>query len=163
MKRPECLTLAEVAPVKAALTVQTVAAVALTIAVGLKAFRHGGLIHPYGLFTAPERRAEGCYVDLTGTTAEAYLEAPRAMPELGLTVYDLGVGHDHYKRPFAASLRQVSTRLQSAPGGKGALNRTEKRAWRLGPLARLGARIRCGVGWTISPRSIRPLRAKCRD
>ena len=61
------------------------------------------------------------------------------MPELGLIVYDLGVGHDHYKRPFAASLRQVSTRLQSAPGGKGALNRTAERAWRLGPLARLGA------------------------
>lgn len=63
----------------------------------------------------------------------------RAMPGLGLRVYDLGVGHDHYKRPYVSTIRQVSGGLQSAPGGAGVLSRAGDGAWRMGGLGRSGA------------------------
>lgn len=63
----------------------------------------------------------------------------RAMPGLGLRVYDLGLGHDHYKRPYVSTVKTVSGGLQSAPGGAGAISRAGDEAWRVGALGRSGA------------------------
>lgn len=70
------------------------------------------------------------------------LQVIRAMPELGLRVYDLGPSHDHYKRPYARSVRPVvegvcfarSAEVQDAP----------ETAWRLTSAERpgLAGRIR---------------------
>lgn len=63
----------------------------------------------------------------------------RAMPDLGLRIYDLGLGHDHYKRPYVSTVKTVSGGLQSAPGGAGAFSRAGDEAWRMGALGRSGA------------------------
>lgn len=63
-------------------------------------------------------------------------QAIRAMPSLGLTTYDLGVGHDHYKRPFTTTVKLVTSGLQSAPGSAGVMSRAGERAWRVGALGR---------------------------
>lgn len=47
--------------------------------------------------------------------------AIRAMPELGLSVYDLGPGADHYKRPFANLTHAPSQGLVTAPGPGGVM------------------------------------------
>lgn len=97
-----------------------------------QAFGDGGVYHPWIASMDPELSAY--------SPGYTYLDrAIRAMPELGLTVYDLGVGHDHYKRPFALDVKEVVGGLQSTPGGAAALMRAREEAWRLGPLARSGA------------------------
>lgn len=58
------------------------------------------------------------------------MQAICAMPALGLRVYDLGPSHDHYKRPYARSVRPVieGICLAAAPG---ATPRRSESAWRL--------------------------------
>lgn len=90
------------------------------------------VFHPWIASTDPDLAA--C------SPGNAFLDqAIRAMPELGLCVYDLGVGHDHYKRPFSASIRRVGAGLQPAADGQGAFRRAADQAWRIGPLGRSGA------------------------
>lgn len=66
-----------------------------------------GVFHPWIASTNP---------DLAHVSpGNAFLDrAIRAMPALGLTVYDLGPGHDHYKRPFASGDRTVGVGLTLA-------------------------------------------------
>lgn len=91
-----------------------------------------GVFHPWIASTDPDLAAF--------SPGNAFLDqAIRAMPELGLSIYDLGVGHDHYKRPFAASIRRVGTGLQPAADGQGAFRRVAEHAWGIGPLGRSGA------------------------
>lgn len=91
-----------------------------------------GVYHPWIASMDPEMNAY--------SPGHAYLDqAIRAMPDLGLGVYDLGVGHDHYKRPYATAARRVGGGLQAVPGGSGALSRVGEGAWRVGPLGRSGA------------------------
>ncbi|WP_423330294.1 GNAT family N-acetyltransferase [Brevundimonas sp. VNH65] len=90
------------------------------------------VFHPWIASTDPDLAAF--------SPGNAFLDqAVRAMPELGLSIYDLGVGHDHYKRPFAASVRRVGAGLQPAVDGQGVLRRAAEQAWRIGPLGRSGA------------------------
>lgn len=94
--------------------------------------RQGDIYHPWIASTDPELAAY--------SPGNTFLDqAIRAMPDLGLRVYDLGVGHDHYKRPYVSTIRTVTSGLQSAPGGAGAFSRASENAWRLGPLGRSGA------------------------
>lgn len=54
---------------------------------------------------------------------QAFLwRAIAAMPELGLRRYDLGVGHDHYKRPYASAQHQVIEGLAVAGSPLGRLS-----------------------------------------
>ncbi|MDP1737020.1 MAG: GNAT family N-acetyltransferase [Caulobacter sp.] len=59
------------------------------------------------------------------------MRAIAAMPDLGLTTYDLGPSHDHYKRHYAAPTAQVGegTAAASTPAGKLAGGR--ERIWTL--------------------------------
>jgi CelD/BcsL family acetyltransferase involved in cellulose biosynthesis len=54
-----------------------------------------------------------------------------AMPAIDLTTYDLGPGHEHYKRPFALTSHPVTEGLAVAEslGGRAAL--ASDRAWAL--------------------------------
>lgn len=59
------------------------------------------------------------------------LETAEVMQALGLTVYDLGPSHDHYKAPFATGTVAVSEGLMIAKGAAGLAARTQDRAWAL--------------------------------
>jgi CelD/BcsL family acetyltransferase involved in cellulose biosynthesis len=92
--------------------------------------REGGVYHPWIASMSPEMAAF--------SPGQTFLDqAIRAMPGLGLEVYDLGVGHDHYKRPFAPTVAQVGAGFHSAPGGS--FKRAEEAAWTFGPLGRSAA------------------------
>ena len=94
--------------------------------------RAGPVYHPWIASTAPDLAAY--------SPGQAFLDqAIRAMPGLGLQVYDLGVGHDHYKLPFASTTTTVGAGLQSVSGSAGSLNRAAERAWTIGPLGRSAA------------------------
>jgi CelD/BcsL family acetyltransferase involved in cellulose biosynthesis len=54
-----------------------------------------------------------------------------AMPGLGLRVYDLGVGHDHYKRPFSNGQMSVSRGLAAAATESGRRAGAWERVWNL--------------------------------
>jgi CelD/BcsL family acetyltransferase involved in cellulose biosynthesis len=92
--------------------------------------REGGVYHPWIASMSPEMAAF--------SPGQTFLDqAIRAMPELGLEVYDLGCGHDHYKRPFAPTISMVGSGFHSAPAG--GLKRAEEAAWTFGPLGRSSA------------------------
>ena len=92
--------------------------------------REGGVYHPWIASMSPEMAAF--------SPGQTFIDqAIRAMPELGLEVYDLGCGHDHYKRPFAPAISLVGSGFHSAPGGT--FKRAEEAAWTLGPLGRSSA------------------------
>lgn len=92
--------------------------------------REGGVYHPWIASMSPEMAAF--------SPGQTFLDqAIRAMPALGLEVYDLGCGHDHYKRPFAPTISLVGSGFHSAPGGT--FKRAEEAAWTFGPLGRSSA------------------------
>jgi CelD/BcsL family acetyltransferase involved in cellulose biosynthesis len=70
-----------------------------------------------------------------------------AMPELGLTTYDLGPGHEHYKAPFALARRTIGQGCATAAGPAGASARAAQTVWRMlgadgqGPAGRLRRRL----------------------
>lgn len=69
-----------------------------TLVAGHFGVREGAVFHPWIASNNPEHAAF--------SPGQAFLYyAILAMPDLGLTTYDLGTGHDHYKRPFANVLR----------------------------------------------------------
>ncbi|CAN5137187.1 GNAT family N-acetyltransferase [soil metagenome] len=103
-----------------------------TLVGGHFGIRVGAAYHPWIASMSPDLAAF--------SPGQTFLDqAIRAMPGLGLELYDLGVGHDHYKRPFAASQSQVGIGFQSAAGRAGTLSRVSERAWTIGPLGRSGA------------------------
>lgn len=71
--------------------------------------REGGVYHPWIASTDP---------DLAYTSpGQAFLHhAILAMPLLGLDVYDLGVGTDHYKQPFCNVTRPIGAGLSQING-----------------------------------------------
>jgi len=71
---------------------------------------------------------------------QAFLgHAIAAMPQLGLKVYDLGPGHDHYKRHYANVRRTVGAGLVTATGPLGLVAGAGEGAYRASGLARIGA------------------------
>lgn len=66
------------------------------------------------------------------------------MSRLGLTTYDLGPGHDHYKRAFARTRIEISAGLVTAPTPAGRTAASIDRAWALAGARRDGfaARLR---------------------
>lgn len=91
-----------------------------------------GVFHPWIAATNPELAAL--------SPGQAFLDqAVRSMPVLGIRVYDLGPGHDHYKKPFASTEREVGVGLTVVTGAVGALPRVREGVWSLGGLDRVGA------------------------
>lgn len=103
------------------------------------------------------------------------LRAIAAMPGLGLKVYDLGPGHDHYKRPYAFSSRMIGEGTMAASGPRGRAAVASEKAWLLagangaGPLGRLRRRLDIiatselslagrakGLAGAIAARALRP-------
>ena len=68
-----------------------------------------GIYHPWIASTNPELGY--------GSPGQALLHhAILAMPHLGLTTYDLGVGTDHYKKPFCNTERPIGAGLSRTQG-----------------------------------------------
>ncbi|CAN5225904.1 GNAT family N-acetyltransferase [soil metagenome] len=100
-----------------------------TLVGGHFGIRSGDVYHPWIASTAPELAAL--------SPGQAFLDqAIRAMPGLGLRIYDLGPGHDHYKRPFAATSQTLKSGLTSAPSLRGRLSHAADRSWMLGGVGR---------------------------
>lgn len=86
-----------------------------TLVAGHFGLREGPIFHPWIASSNPDLSAS--------SPGQAFLHyAILAMPELGLTTYDLGTGHDHYKRPFANVTRQT---LMGTTTPKGTVHRRE--------------------------------------
>jgi len=91
-----------------------------------------GVFHPWIASTNPELAAL--------SPGQTFLDqAVRSMPVLGIRVYDLGPGHDHYKKPFASTEREVGVGLTVVAGPVGTLPRVREGVWSLGGLDRVGA------------------------
>lgn len=91
-----------------------------------------GVFHPWIASTNPELAAL--------SPGQTFLDqAIRSMPVLGIRVYDLGPGHDHYKKPFASTEREVGVGLTVVAGPVGTLPRVREGVWSLGGLDRVGA------------------------
>jgi CelD/BcsL family acetyltransferase involved in cellulose biosynthesis len=102
--------------------------------------REGAVYHPWIASIDPALAA--------WSPGQVFLpRAIAAMPELGLTTYDLGPGHEHYKRPFALSTRTVCEGLAVAGNAGGRAARASNRAWAFiaategGPMDRLRRRL----------------------
>jgi CelD/BcsL family acetyltransferase involved in cellulose biosynthesis len=76
-----------------------------------------------------------------------FLRAIAAMPELGLTHYDLGPGHDHYKRAYAFTQTPVQSGSMMAASVAGLMASSVEGVWNLagaggnGVVARLRRRM----------------------
>jgi CelD/BcsL family acetyltransferase involved in cellulose biosynthesis len=103
-----------------------------TLVAGHFGIRGGATYHPWIASTNPDFNAYS-----PGQAFLAY--AIRAMPGLGLTVYDLGPGHDHYKRPFANVERVIGARLVLADSASGRRAGGRDGLWNVGALGRSGA------------------------
>lgn len=102
-----------------------------TLVGGHFGIREGDIYHPWIASTAPELAAL--------SPGQAFLDqAIRAMPDLGLRIYDLGPGHDHYKRPFASTSQTLKSGLTSAPGVRGRISLAADNSWMLGGAGRVG-------------------------
>lgn len=66
------------------------------------------------------------------------LRAIAAMPGLALRTYDLGPGHDHYKRPYALATRTVGEGLIGAANAAGRTAEAKQAAWTLAGAHRAG-------------------------
>ncbi len=103
------------------------------------------------------------------------LRAIAAMPELGLRTYDLGPGHDHYKRPYALTTRMIGEGKMTAAGPRGRAAGASEKVWslagahRAGPVGRLRRRLDLiattelslagrakGLAGAIAARALRP-------
>jgi CelD/BcsL family acetyltransferase involved in cellulose biosynthesis len=96
-----------------------------------------GIYHPWIASTNPALAA--------ASPGNAFLDQViRAMPGLGIAVYDLGPGHDHYKQPFSSTRKQVGIGLTLAEGQSRGLMRMGSTAWASGvdaPLAKVRRRL----------------------
>lgn len=76
-----------------------------------------------------------------------FLRAIAAMPELGLTRYDLGPGHDHYKRSYGLNTVTIGEGAATAATIGGRMALSIENAWSMagahgaGPVGRLRRRI----------------------
>jgi len=86
--------------------------------------RAGSVYHPWIASTDPELAA--------WSPGQVFLQrAIAAMPDLGLTTYDLGPGHDHYKRPYALDTRVVMEGVATGGGSRGLMAQASEQAWAL--------------------------------
>lgn len=93
--------------------------------------RLGGVYHPWIASTDPELGA--------WSPGQVFLQrAIAVMPELGLTTYDLGPGHDHYKRPYALDTRVISEGAAVSAGSRGLMALASEQAWALAGANRAG-------------------------
>jgi CelD/BcsL family acetyltransferase involved in cellulose biosynthesis len=103
-----------------------------TLVAGHFGIRDGATYHPWIASANPEFNAY--------SLGQAFLaHAIRAMPAMDLTVYDLGPGHDHYKRPFANVERTIDARLVLADSASGRRAGGRDGLWSVGALGRSGA------------------------
>jgi len=74
--------------------------------------REGSVFHPWIASMDPELTAY--------SPGQTFLsQVVKAMPPLGLTTYDLGSGHDHYKGPFSSRRGVVAQGVALATGAAG--------------------------------------------
>lgn len=102
--------------------------------------RRGGVYHPWIASTDPDLAA--------WSPGQVFLgRAIAAMPEMGLTTYDLGPGHEHYKRPYALTTRMIGEGVATAANLGGRAAQVSEQAWSLagahgqGPVGRLRRRL----------------------
>ena len=102
--------------------------------------RLGGVYHPWIASTNPDYGA-------WSPGQLFFLRAIAAMPELGLTRYDLGPGHDHYKRAYALTQTSALDGAVTARGMAGLVASSVEGAWTLaggrgsGVVARVRRRV----------------------
>ncbi|MBR7620600.1 GNAT family N-acetyltransferase [Phenylobacterium sp. 20VBR1] len=86
--------------------------------------RQGGIYHPWIASTDPELGA--------WSPGQVFLgRAIAAMPQMGLTTYDLGPGHEHYKRPYALTTRRIGEGVATAANLGGRAAQMSEQAWTL--------------------------------
>lgn len=84
--------------------------------------RQGAVFHPWIASTDPDMGA--------WSPGQIFLlQAIAAMPGAGLAVYDLASGHEHYKRPYALSTRQIADGTAAAASAAGRAVRMSEAAW----------------------------------
>lgn len=84
--------------------------------------RLGDVYHPWLASADPELNAY--------SPGQLFLwRAIGAMPGLGLTHFDLGPGHDHYKRPYALTQLELGEGLAAAASSAGRMARSREQAW----------------------------------
>jgi CelD/BcsL family acetyltransferase involved in cellulose biosynthesis len=94
--------------------------------------RSGSAFHPWIAATDPRFAA--------WSPGQIFLlRAIAAMPELGLTSYDIGPGHDHYKRPYARSTRLIRSGAATAATPLGRAAQATEQVWTLAGARRDGA------------------------
>jgi CelD/BcsL family acetyltransferase involved in cellulose biosynthesis len=103
-----------------------------TLVAGHFGIRQGAVFHPWIASANPEFASV--------SPGQLFLgHAIRAMPRLGVTVYDLGPGHDHYKRPYASVRRELGVGLVVADGVRGRMAGASEAAWSMSGLGRVAA------------------------
>jgi len=102
--------------------------------------RTGAYFHPWIASADPELAA--------WSPGQIFLSrAIAAMPGLGLSTYDLGASHEHYKRPYVLRTRRIGEGLATAATAQGRVAQLSEQAWILaggagaGPVARLRRRL----------------------
>ena len=86
--------------------------------------RMGSIYHPWIASMDPDMAA--------WSPGQIFLSrAISAMPALGLTIYDLGPGHEHYKKPYALNSHPVFEGLAVAESMSGRAALASDRAWAL--------------------------------
>ncbi|MGA0602350.1 GNAT family N-acetyltransferase [Caulobacter sp. KR2-114] len=84
--------------------------------------RLGDVYHPWLASADPELNAY--------SPGQLFLwRAIAAMPDLGLSQFDLGPGHDHYKRPYALTQLELGEGLAAAASSAGRAARGREQAW----------------------------------
>lgn len=84
--------------------------------------RQGDVYHPWLASADPDL---GAY-----SPGQLFLwRAIEMMPELGLKTFDLGPGHDHYKRPYALTQLSIGEGLAAAASASGLAARGREQAW----------------------------------
>jgi CelD/BcsL family acetyltransferase involved in cellulose biosynthesis len=84
--------------------------------------RLGGVYHPWIAAADPELAP-------LSPGQLFLLRAIGAMDDLGLTTYELGPGHDHYKQAFASAHLEIADGLATAAGRSGRAARQAERVW----------------------------------
>lgn len=102
--------------------------------------RLGAVYHPWIASTNPEHAA-------WSPGQIFFLRAIAAMPELGLTRYDLGPGHDHYKRSYGLNTVTIGEGAVTASSIGGRVASSMESVWNLagahgaGPVGQLRRRM----------------------
>ena len=106
-----------------------------TLIAGHFGIRQGDQYHPWLASTDP---------DLTAySPGQTFMScAIRAMPGIGLAAYDLGPGHDHYKRPFAPEPFHIGEGQVTADNAAGRAASMREQAWALAASRPIAGRLK---------------------